>query len=545
MQFGSLIKRLLLHEEVLIICISLIFLYFSIFPTLNFYFKTPADSVYTFLHNSVSDYPYYISFIRQGISGRTTAIDQFTTEPQTASLIHIFYVGLGTFGKIFPFSPTIIYFLSRIILGIVFLLAGYWFVSFFLKKSWERILAFIFFISSAGFSQTINVEKGFSIQPYLFWWTEIDPLRRITFIPHFLFGHIGFIAILLLLLYLFKTQKPHFLIIATILGLVVGLSHPPSLGMIYYIFGAYLVIGIFSAGIRSFKINLIYFLIFVVLTIPSLLYIYNITNNVFPWTLMKVQESLFYAISLKEYILSFGPIFILGIFGILLSFSKKEFSILTLWIIIDVVMIPLSKIIAFTPLSIKIPTFANIRFLSMSLQLPLAVLSVYFLGFIKNRFNQRLFWITIGAYTILTFIMYPTSWQTQLIDFSQVRQFVYPKKSLVEAFTYLDKNTTADEAVLADADSSLLLPLFAKNKVYFGQSIYTYQNELKRKNTNLFFQGELKDCQSFEFLSEGRISYILISEKQQLEKLKAKKFLSPLFNNNDINIYKFNPDARC
>lgn len=533
-------------EESIVAFLILILITLSISPNFYFYFKTPASSIYTFLHNSVSDYPYYVSFIRQGTYGRATTIDQFTTESQSSGFIHIFYLWLGKIGGVFSLSPILIYFLARVILGVIFLLISYRFIAYFLKLKWQRLLAFIFFISSSSFPHVVQTNKGINLWSYLSWWTEIDPFRRATFIPHFLMGHIGLAAGLLLLLYLFETYNIRYLLYAVIVGVAVGLAHPPSLGMIYYILGMYFVTKLIFFTSRNFFLispvlrALLFVFLFVLFTSPSLIYIHRTTNNIFPWTLMKAQESLFYAISLPEYLLALGPIFVLGLLGILFSL-RGESLILTLWVIIDIVMIPLSRVIAFTPLPLRIPTFANIRFLSMAIQLPLAILAVFFLVFVKEHFGKKFFWVIIGLYTILTIVMYPGSISGQLQDFSSVSQFVYPKKALIETFNFLENLGNEKDTVLASADSSLLLPLFARNKVYFGQAIYTDNNPLKSKKVEEFFAGGMTKCDAYKLVNEGRIRYLLGEEATFREKIEQYSFLKQMYAKDKISIYEVLP----
>lgn len=539
-------NTLFFFEELIVAFLILILITLSISPNFYFYFKTPVESIYTFLHNSVSDYPYYVSFIRQGIYDRTTTIDQFTTEPQSSGFIHIFYLWLGRIGGVFSLSPILIYFLARVILGVIFLLVSYRFIAYFLKLKWQRLLAFIFFISSSSFPHVVRTDKGIEFWPFLSWWTEIDPFRRATFIPHFLMGRIGLAAGLLLLLYLFETYNIRYLLYAVIVGVVVGLAHPPSLGMIYYILGMYFVTKLIFFTSRNFFLispvlrALLFVFLFVLFTSPSLIYIHRTTNNIFPWTLMKAQESLFYAISLPEYFLALGPIFVLGLLGILFSF-KGESLILTLWVIIDIVMIPLSRVIAFTPLPLRIPTFANIRFLSMAIQLPLAILAVFFLVFVKEHFGKKFFWVIIGLYTILTIIMYPGSISGQLQDFSSVPQFVYPKKALIEAFNFLEDFGNEEDVVLTSADNSLLLPFFARNKIYFGQNIYTNNNISKSKEAEEFFAGGMTKCEAYKLVNEGKIHYLLIDEDRFKEKMKQYSFLKQTYAKDQVYIYEVLP----
>jgi len=549
---------------------AIIIILISIFPTISFFINTPKDSVYTFIHNSVSDYPYYISFIRQGTYGSFTTIDQFTTEPQLPGFIQIFYLWLGKLGRAFNLSPIHIYFFTRIILGFIFLATGYKFISYFLKEKWTTILAFVFFTTSASLPKIVTSAGGIDFWPYLFWWTEIDPIIRATFIPHFLLGHIGLAACLLFLLKLFKSNKLRYLFCSIIIGILVGFAHPPSLGMIYYILVFYLLILILSSrpSLRGawrdlsrmrdshseilrdsstslgMTVPLALSFIFIFFTIPSLLYIYFTTKLVFPWTLMKAQESLFYTISVTEYLLAIGPIFILGVLGILVMMKsllteKKNYQnlILILWVVIDIVMIPLSYFLVYKS-PIKIPTFANIRFLSMAIQLPLSILAVYFLSFVKKRWGNKLFWGICTVYAVLTLVMYPGSIAGQTNISSSVYNFVYPKRSLANAFIFLDNLSNESEAVLASEDNSKLLPLFAKNKVYFGQSIYTYNNEGKSLQTDKFFTAKYTPDEAFNFLKGGNIAYVLVDDNKTKEKLDGYPFLEKIYDKELIFIYR-------
>lgn len=379
-------------------------------------------------------------------------------------------------------------------------------------------------------------------------------MRRVTFLPHFLIGHIGLISTLLLVLKSFSTGKFHYLLIAGIIGLFTGLVYPPSLGMAYYIFGGYFFIS-FLLSLRKKlrqenllnKIinNLWFFLIFFLITIPVVYYIYYTTNNIFPWTLTKEGESLYYYIPLNEYLLSLGPIILFGMLGIVMIGKRiivSKFDIgdlvLALWVIIDIIMIPFSKYLAFANLPLKIPIIANIRFLSMVIHLPLSILSVYFLFYLKEKFDNKLFNIIIGGYAVLTLVMYPNSITSQLNDFSPAKNFVYPKKSLIEAFLFLDKTTGENEVVLAGKDNSLLLPLFAKNKVYYGQAIYTYNYEIKVDDGAKFFSGKMTQEGGYKFLIGNRISYMLTDDIGGKEFIAQYPFLKLIFTKDRVSIYK-------
>ena len=516
------------REEIIIAVLSVLFIFLSISPTLILYFKTPADSVYTFLHNSISDYPYYISFIRQGIEGRITTIDQFTLEDQSPGLIHIFYLGLGRIGRLFGLSAVITYFSARIFFGLLLLMTSYVFISNFIKIKWQRILAFLIFVTSISFPQIVETEKGIALWQYLYWWTEMDPINRLTFIPHFLFGHIGLIAIILLLLSVFKLFRLDYFILSILIGLILGLVHPPSLGMLYLILGLYLLFNLNVKNLRTLSI-------YIISTVPSLIYIYYTTQNVFPWNLMGKQESLFYAINLVEYLLSLGPVLILGLIGILIK-RKGEALVLSLWILIDIIMIPVSS---------KFPVFSNIRFLSMLIQLPLSILAVLLFDFLKKRRKKVLFSLLISLQMVLTLMMLPGSLISAFSSGNlSILNFIYPKKSLVTALTFLDGKTFPSGAILANQENSMLSVIYSNRPVYFGQPVWTYQNQEKKQRTEEFFSGKMNACQTFQFLKEGKIGYILTENSKNDFTDKNYLYLDKLYEEDDIAIYKFQKDGQ-
>jgi len=257
--------------------------------------------------------------------------------------------------------------------------------------------------------------------------------------------------------------------------------------------------------------------------------------------------------------LSIGPLLpmgFLGIFSVKLIIKDEiklsNFSILILWIIIDLIMIPFSKFIAFSNLPIKIPTFANIRFLSMVIQLPLSILAVLFLLNIKKTFGSKFVCFSLFTYFITTLSVYPVNISSQINDFIYARKFVYPSKKLINVIKSFDSVTDESKAVLARQDTSLIISLFARNKVYFGQSVYTYDNENKSNQADKFFQGNMTSCEGEKFIREGRIDYVLTENKLDTQKTDNYPFLRKVemsnkdeSGNGENNIYLYEYDSEA
>lgn len=516
-------------ELLIVFFICSFFLALSLISNIRQYVNKPTGTVYTFLHNSVSDYPYYISFIRQGKDGNLTTIDQFTTEPQTPGLVHIFYLLLGLAGKIINLTPVQMYFISRIVLGLGFLLISYKFISLFFHQYWERIITLCIFLTGASFPKEIHFEGGFSAWSYLYWWTEMDPLNRITFIPHFLFGHIS----LILMIYLLIKNKNIFTI--AFWGLITGFVHPPSLGMTYYILASLLIIKGIKNLIkkymrwRKYFEEVFKFITYFAISVPSLVYIFYTTTRIFPWTLMGLQESLFYAIQLKEYLLAIGPIFPLALIGgtIYLFIHKNEdsgkYPILFLWIIIDIVMIPLSELVHYSTLKDYFPTFANIRYLSMAIHLPLSILTGLLLIKLYRK-NTVFFIITFFIYLVMTTPMLYTSIKGQMVDNPSISRYVYVDNNAVGAITYLNNRLKNEEAVLANEYISQMTPLYSNNKVYFGQAIYTKDNLQKKTQIEKLFNDSADECDVYSIIDKGNIKYLLAVNQKERDVFNKMKY---------------------
>ncbi|GEM_PF-596345 len=89
-------------KKLILFLLSLGFVIFSFVPTGYELYKRnfiQPDRYFELVHNFPTDYNFYLSRIRQGIEGRTSAIEQYTSEPHRGSYIHVFYLFLGWLGR--------------------------------------------------------------------------------------------------------------------------------------------------------------------------------------------------------------------------------------------------------------------------------------------------------------------------------------------------------------------------------------------------------------------------------------------------------------
>jgi len=90
----------------------------------------------------------------------------------------------------------------------------------------------------------------------------------------------------------------------------------------------------------------------------------------------------------------------------------------------------------------------------------------------------------------------------------------------------------------------VLSVIYSNRPVYFGQPVWTYQNQEKKQRTEEFFSGKMNACQTFQFLKEGKIGYILTENSKNDFTDKNYLYLDKLYEEDDIAIYKFQKDGQ-
>ncbi len=585
-------------KQAIFLFLILFFLIFSFSPTIFELSKAShlSDPAREFIleHNYYwPDFNLYLSKIRQGFeglpagkAGQWTAMERYTSEPHSGSLLQEFYVVLGQAGRILGLDPNFAYQLGRIILSPLLLLLIMRLVTYFFRKPVWQILAFIIIVVSGSFSKFIINNQGIlQIGRYMEWWSNIDALQRITFIPHILFGQVVSFYLLFELTYNLQLITYNKLFFYILLGNLIGLVFPPSLITLLATISLIMITKLFILGVtpllviarlRSSRGNLgrdcfsldklgiamtnrtMYInLFFVIFTLPSLLYIFLLTKQL-PWSaLVDFHRTHPMMIPFTEYILGTGPIFFLGLAGAVISIIKRDrrFQPLIYWIIVT-----FGFAVFFTHFKDQSP----LRFTQTGLFIPLGILGTYFLyqvnlisdlGNLSYLGRMTIKTMTLGfifLYILSSLYMMTNSlkWQTTFITQRAAAniplvpyppQTMYPLKSWMDGIRFLRDNTRRDEVVLAEITAGNYIPAYAGNTVYFGQS-NTVDYERKQGEVWRFFKGEMGQNEVVNFFRRGRIKYIFYSvqekelgEGKQLETIYPS--LKVIYSNPIVSIY--------
>ncbi|MGB9911606.1 MAG: hypothetical protein ACPLKP_03355 [Microgenomates group bacterium] len=533
--------KIIKNETLLVLLISFLALTISFSPTIYEFFASGklADSRRIFLggeHNHTYDYNVYLAKMRQGAEGRWTVINKYSTEPHQGSLLQEFYLLSGKVGGIFGFSPALTYHFLRLLLGAILLLAIYWLGSWFFSSFSSRIAFFLLALFSGSLPRFGFWEGKWHPMLWLDWWQEMDQIKRITYVPHYLLGHLGTVIGLLAFLKYWeeeKNQKKWFFL-ATGIGFLAGFVHPPSLLILWGIFGFIFL----EKFISQRKFSLIFpFLFFYLLTSLPLIYIQWITHF-YPWkSVVDYDRAHPWLYSFYEVIFAHGLTLFLGILGSFFVFFqklKKFYPLIWWW------LTALGGMIIFRLTGLH----SELYWIQTALHLPFAGLTVFLLGKTKKIIPLTLIILSLslpGIYASLKgqfqFINQRLAAFLPLVPYPS--QVMYPLKDWWEAIKWLEKNTSDEEVVLSGITAGNYIPAYAGNFVYLGHFTETVDFERKNLVVRLFFSGQMGEKEAKDFLKKNKIAFVFWGpQEKEFGDFKPFSFLKPVFTSEYVTLFQ-------
>lgn len=538
------------YKNSVFIALMLLFLTLSLSPTVYEISKAPnlkaKNRDFVLEHNYYwPDFNLYLSKVRQGYENRWLAVEKYTTEPHPGSLIQIFYLYLGKIGSLLQIEPSTAYQLGRIILSPLLLIIILTLVSYYFRSYFWQLVAFLVTVVSGSFPRLFFQNGNLKIERYMEWWSNIDSLQRITFIPHILFGQITSFYLLYKICVSKSSLSTPQLIISILLSNLAGLVFPPSqmtlLGVIILLQLIYILKNKFKLP-RDFNSQMI----FIIFSLPSLFYLF-VTTKTLPWSaLVDFHRIHPMMVPFDQYILGTGPVIIFGFLGSISAIlnRQKNYYPLILWVVTTFLFASLFSIVK---------EQSPLRFTQTGLFIPLGILSAYFFHQLSKIIPSKILFSLLFLYVLVNLVIMQTSlkWQLNFIsqrnraDYPAVPyppQTMYPLTDWMDGIRWLKNNTDSKDVVLGEITAGNFIPAYAGNFVYFGQS-NTVDYDRKLAEVDAFFRGQMSPSRAQTFLKNGRIRYIFVGPQEQ-EKLGGKKLdsliinLRPVFTNKTITIYK-------
>ncbi len=315
---------------------SIFLIALSLIPTYWHYQDAPLGKVYLGTHNNALDYPMFVAVINRAQRGKWLNKAVFTSESQPQDFVHWIYIPLGKFTSLLSINAIATYQLGRIIFGLALSLATFYFISILFGNKTTLLILGSFFLTlfSAGFSRFAHINGR--LEPsgsYLSWWTGGDVLRRATFQPHAMLKNTLLLLILALFTQKFKESRKinakisnfKFQIsnlVLSLAGFLLGIHDPMNTLSIFGLLGLYSLFQLFKNRLNLAKtLAKLPIKLFLSYSVFSLLGLF-LTFWAFkytPWKSVSNWEShQFYPVPFWEYANHLGPIFYLGIPGLLL-----------------------------------------------------------------------------------------------------------------------------------------------------------------------------------------------------------------------------------
>ena len=513
--------------------IIFLFILFSVTPTL--YELSEKDNVvgrtFELVHNYYTDYNFYLSRIREGIEGRWTVVEEYTTEPHAGSLIQVFYLLLGKSAVGFSdhyLGATVAYHGARMLLGAVFLFLVTLLVrKLFTSLLWQ-ILAFLLAVTASGWPIVVPVSDTWRLGGYMSWWTIMDNLQRMTFLPHLLLGQVLIVILLLGSSDVKTLGKPVYLLWLGLAAFILGLVFPPGLVFVGATFGCLIILEalldwnvLLKTKTRKEWIlsHVLPRALIGVVALPSVLYFQFVFRFV-PWKRL-IELDILHPLPFNflEYGKALGPTLALGILGLSMVFWKKDKRFI----------VPVAWVLAWGALLFifrYIPSQSPLRFSEMAPHVPLGILTAYLFYELWRCCSQNFFSLTAPMLLIvLGFTMMVSSflWQKDFVDtkvhagwpyFSMNNYIVYPLTTFTDALSFIEKQTPHDAIILSDISGGNYIPPYTGHTVFVGHD-NTFDAERKVGQMRAFYSGQMPLEEAQAWLTKERISYVFFGFQEK------------------------------
>ncbi|MDP2685168.1 MAG: hypothetical protein Q8P20_09115 [bacterium] len=518
-------------EHIFVITCSFILIVIIFLPAIVGSFSTPADKEFVFMAmTDHEDSNSYLSWIKQAQEGDILFKDKFTSELTKNLIFHPVFLFIGWTSNVLSVPIIYLWFLTIIIANIFLLFTIYIFFSVFFKNIYHRIIAFLLALTSSGFAWFL---ERFSGDHYL---SEISVFRIINrpFIVAFALGLMLWFFIFALRS--FKDKAPNkYAIFAGLAGLVLALIHPYNIVTIFVVLAVYIIINI---PIKKYFKNFLWIFI-----LPLFPIIYDLIIQQLDWVINEHNKiSINLELNFFFIIFSFGLMFICSIPAIYLIIKKgqKRYYFLVFWAILSLIMV-------YLPFSFRWR-------LILGAQIPLVILTTYFLGHLYDLFSKNIKKvlkssrikksIVITLFIILLLLSSLTTINQYNDLFKEILNHEYPfyiDQDVMQGIEWLNEYTNNEDIVFSSEEIGNFIPGRSGNIVYLGHWAQTINYLDKLNEAKSIFSGELHGSDLNNFIDDNNIQYIFYSrfEKKYGQNIDVSA-LQKVYSNSTTTIFRVN-----
>lgn len=517
---GSFASREVVGYDSFMRLIIALFLLLTFWEPIYALIRQPPNTTYTWVHNHPEDYYYFLHLMRQGYDGALAVTTKMTPEVFPPQFVAPFFPLLGMVGRVVPLGMGELYTLARLIGSVALMLVIAKLIQHIFVDPRQRIGALV--ITLAG-TFLPTVKDGVLDIPVLVGktWTELDPVMRLSFVPHHLASKILFVAILLLMV---RKQVRWWNI--AVLTVLMGFISPVILVTFAGTLGLWMICEKFP------RKTFLHVSLAAVATGAVSLYHWQVSKSVFPWTTYGPpwENNWLYLTTATEYLQSFGVLFPIAIVGVLVGFRKSPvIRMLTAWVLAGWILIFVVR---------PLLPFSNSRYLAGYQWIAVNMLAAYGLVWVGKKLRVK-----HALLTLLVVLVSVPSWYLSIqqriayVEKNIHNPNVFLNREISEALSYVQTLGSGCTVVAPDWFSTMI-PAYSSCRSVSGHRLMTWANDIKVYEMNEFFFQPKP-------LSEkaGRIKQYGITHVITLDNITGTDILpllapTPVFTSGGVRVYE-------
>lgn len=535
-------KAFRVSREWRIVCfLAILFAGLNLFHVFYWAFNAPPNTVFIGITHWYEDYFFYLSQLTQGAMGRWQLTNAYTLEPIPLGYNWIFNLLLGKIAGVLAIPPW------RLYDGAIFVLsAGYICLSYRIilevfgpEEKRFRIPALLIALMS---TQTVFFEQsatGLAPKAVTYFYAYTDAWNRLGGVAHQIAQNIlGLYAIILFsrIMNARSLSKTILLLSITVTSLFVISAFFAALAIA--VFGVVLLYYLlFTKTIRFNKMIIISIIVGLLPVVLLGFYQKSVLDHPF-WVGVRLWEQTRGSAPIGTFLLSSGVIALLLPIGIL-KFLKKATPIR----VTGVVYAFLPIVLYFSPIPglLGMPAF---RLLQPPAYVFFGAIAAMGIAFLANRLGKSK-WLTfpilLGIFLAFQIPGLLLGLQSRINEYYLNSQLNFLNKNVYNGLVYL-KAQPHNTNVLAVHTLESLVPVVSGHSVYEGHATLTVDYKTKIASTIAFYARTMTPADAYRFLQENTIGYVLWEKRFGGPPLSSSyPFLSPIFDNPGLVIYRFTP----
>jgi hypothetical protein len=461
---------------------------------------------YSGLLTNPDEHNVYLASMRQARDGHLLFLDPFTSEPQRARVLNLFFLALGLFARLTHLPLPVVYHLARVISGSLLLISVYWLAAQMLQGVLARRIALLLTATASGFGWLYHARSG---QPHpIDYGPGLVMPEAITFLslllnPLFCFSMFLMVATIGLAAQAFTSGSTREAALAGISALVLGNIHSYDLIPVAAVLFAYLLYALISrrAEWRAILLGLL----IASIAAPAVIYQYWLLGSGEPGLLAKTLGQWQYSRGPQHLALGLGLPFLLSLLGAVKGLARgapERSRLLALWLVIGFALV-------YLPLPFQ-------RKLAEGLHIPACLLAAFALEPLGRVVARRA--AIAGAALILLCLpsnaLYIRRALGDLVTnntayIGNLMPALYLRPDQRQALSWLDDHATSSQMVLSNSFLGSYAPSLAGVKVYLGHWSETLNYAKKVKEFSGFLQAGTADREREAFCRGNGVGFVI------------------------------------